>query len=157
MCRYRAYLVFSNRTRSTNCLPSSTRSALRSQTATMRLSRPATPVNWSTPGMSWPREMRPAPMAPMLMRLEGAVAPKTELGTMAGNPAAMAVVTEPWMNPRLVVLMECSLGPDRRGGPNVHHGECEGLRRAISDRVVYSFLRISCGRKKKSVGMRSRG
>src|SRR5712672_2129916 len=44
--------------------------------------------NFQIPGMSCPREIRPLPMAPTLIRLPGAVAPKTEEGTMAGNPAA---------------------------------------------------------------------
>src|SRR5262245_61514393 len=44
--------------------------------------------NFQTPGMSCPREMRPVPIAPMLSRLLGEVAPKTLLGTMAGKPAA---------------------------------------------------------------------
>src|SRR5579862_4039855 len=42
------------------------------------------------PGMSWPREMRPAPMAPTLMRLLGAYWPKMRDGTMAGNANAAA-------------------------------------------------------------------
>jgi hypothetical protein len=44
----------------------------------------------------------------MAMRLEGAVAPKTELGTMAGNPAAIAPETEVLRNVRLVAIMEIS-------------------------------------------------
>src|SRR5688572_10084898 len=32
--------------------------------------------------------MRPVPIAPMLIRLLGAADPKTDAGTMAGNPAA---------------------------------------------------------------------
>src|SRR5262245_44293016 len=40
------------------------------------------------PGRSWPREMRPVPIAPTLIRLLGDVAPNTEAGTMAGKPAA---------------------------------------------------------------------
>jgi len=47
-------------------------------------------------------------MAPMLIRLEGAVAPNTELGTMAGNPAAMAVEAEVLMKVRLVEFMNRS-------------------------------------------------
>src|SRR5579863_181707 len=42
------------------------------------------------PGMSCPREMRPTPMAPTLMRLLGAYCPNTEAGTMAGKPRAAA-------------------------------------------------------------------
>ncbi len=107
-CRYMACPVFSCTRRSQTACPSATRSSLRSQTATMRLSRPATPVNCSTPGMSCPREMRPTPMAPIVMRFEGAVAPKTELGTMAGNPAAMAPETEVLRNARRVAITEIS-------------------------------------------------
>ena len=44
------------------------------------------------PGRSWPREMRPVPIAPTLMRLLGAVAPKTDAGTIAGKPAASTEV-----------------------------------------------------------------
>src|SRR5262249_49322201 len=47
------------------------------------------------PGRSWPREMRPVPMAPTLMRLPGDVAPNTDEGTMAGKPAT----TEEAMTP----------------------------------------------------------
>src|SRR5580704_18313286 len=37
--------------------------------------------------------MRPTPMAPMLMRLLGAICPKTDAGTMVGKPAtAVAAV-----------------------------------------------------------------
>src|SRR4051794_34792368 len=42
-------------------------------------------------GMSWPREMRPAPIAPTLIRLPGDALPKTVAGTIAGNPAATVV------------------------------------------------------------------
>src|SRR5262245_36202088 len=45
--------------------------------------------------MSCPREMRPVPIAPMLRRLLGDVAPKTELGTIAGKPAATVVAPTP--------------------------------------------------------------
>src|SRR4051794_40979464 len=64
-------------------LPSSTRFASRSHTA---ISRAVS--NLRMFGMSWPREMRPAPIAPMLMRLLGDADPKTDAGTMAGKPAA---------------------------------------------------------------------
>jgi hypothetical protein len=47
----------------------------------------------------------------MLIRLEGAVAPKTELGTIAGNPAATAPAKELWMNLRLVETMNLSPEP----------------------------------------------
>src|SRR5687767_9075291 len=47
------------------------------------------------PGRSCPREMRPVPMAPTLMRLLGDVAPNTEAGTMAGKPAATDDATIP--------------------------------------------------------------
>src|SRR5262249_60818578 len=46
--------------------------------------------NFQIPGMSWPREMRPVPIAPTLIRLPGDVAPKTEAGTIAGKPPAGA-------------------------------------------------------------------
>ena len=121
VCRCRACPVFSCRHHSQTACRASTRSALRSQTATMRLSRPATPVNCRTPGISWPREMRPTPMAPMVMRLEGAVAPKTELGTMAGNPAAMAP-DEGTLNKFASCGNHGSLfrEPQIRCGPNLH-------------------------------------
>ena len=45
-------------------------------------------ANFQTPGMSWPREIRPTPIAPMLIWLLGACAPSTEAGTMVGKPAA---------------------------------------------------------------------
>jgi hypothetical protein len=41
--------------------------------------------------MSCPREMRPTPIAPMLIRLLGAAFPKTDAGTIAGKPAAIDV------------------------------------------------------------------
>ena len=37
-------------------------------------------------GRSWPREIRPFPIAPMLIRLDGANAPKTDAGTIDGKP-----------------------------------------------------------------------
>src|SRR5512146_3511289 len=43
-------------------------------------------------GMSCPREMRPTPMAPTLMRLLGAYCPNTVAGTMVGNPTTAAVL-----------------------------------------------------------------
>ena len=49
----------------------------------------------STPGRSWTRAMRPAPIWPTFMRLEGANWPKTEAGTMEGKPMAAA-----WINSR---------------------------------------------------------
>ena len=49
-----------------------------------------------SPGRSCPREMRPVPMAPMLMRLLGACAPKTEEGTIAGKPEATAAAPSPF-------------------------------------------------------------
>jgi hypothetical protein len=47
-------------------------------------------------------------MAPMLIRLEGAVAPKTELGTMAGNPTAIAVEAEVLRKVRREAIMDRS-------------------------------------------------
>src|ERR1039458_26690 len=41
-------------------------------------------------GRSCTREMRPTPIAPMLIRLLGAVCPNTLDGTMAGNPVMAA-------------------------------------------------------------------
>jgi hypothetical protein len=41
------------------------------------------------PGRSWTREIRPFPIAPMLMRFPGDRLPSTDEGTMAGNPPAM--------------------------------------------------------------------
>jgi len=41
--------------------------------------------------MSCPREIRPTPIAPTLIRLLGDVLPKTVAGTIAGNPAATVV------------------------------------------------------------------
>ena len=62
--------------------------------------------NLRMPGMSCPREMRPTPMAPTLMRLPGEVAPKTDAGTMAGKPvatdAAAAALPAAEMNERRV-------------------------------------------------------
>ena len=48
------------------------------------------------PGRSCPREMRPMPIAPTLIRLPGAAAPKTDEGTMAGKPATTDEATTPW-------------------------------------------------------------
>ena len=60
------------------------------------------------PGRSWPREMRPVPIAPTLMRLPGAFAPNTEAGTIAGKPPSTDVETIPVaatvMNSRRVAL-----------------------------------------------------
>ena len=42
--------------------------------------------NFQMPGRSCAREIRPLPIAPTLMRLEGAAAPRTDEGTIAGNP-----------------------------------------------------------------------
>src|SRR6185503_2082175 len=39
-----------------------------------------------SPGRSWPREIRPFPIAPMLMRLDGANAPSADDGTIDGKP-----------------------------------------------------------------------
>jgi hypothetical protein len=50
-------------------------------------------------GRSWVREMRPTPMAPMLMRLLGAFWPNTVDGTIAGKPATAAA-------PRLVFRID---------------------------------------------------
>src|SRR5260370_15433813 len=50
------------------------------------------------PGRSWTREMRPRPMAPMLMRLVGASCPKTLDGTMVGKPAAAAAPSDVFRN-----------------------------------------------------------
>src|SRR3954463_8614797 len=47
------------------------------------------------PGRSCPREMRPTPMAPMLMRLLGDAGPRTEAGTIAGNPPIADEATRP--------------------------------------------------------------
>ena len=47
------------------------------------------------PGRSWPREMRPVPIAPTLIRLLGAAAPRTDDGTMAGKPATTVEATTP--------------------------------------------------------------
>jgi len=41
--------------------------------------------------------------------LEGAVAPKTELGTMAGNPAARAVPAEALRNVRRLAIIKNSV------------------------------------------------
>src|ERR1700677_3715120 len=69
-----------------SCFPWTTRLASRSHTAIIRLLR--SPVLYfQTPGISCTREMRPTPIAPMLMRFEGASCPKTLDGTMAGKPA----------------------------------------------------------------------
>src|SRR5216683_4366647 len=76
-----------------SALPSSTRFASRSQTAMMLV--------WSyfqMPGRSWTREMRPTPMAPMLMRLLGESCPKTLDGTMVGKPAAAAAPSDVFRN-----------------------------------------------------------
>src|SRR5262245_59101304 len=52
---------------------------------------------FQTPGMSWPREMRPVPIAPTLIFLLGAAAPKTEAGTIEGKPEARTdVAPRPW-------------------------------------------------------------
>ncbi len=44
------------------------------------------PSCFQMPGMSWPREIRPTPIAPTLMRLLGAAAPSTDAGTIDGKP-----------------------------------------------------------------------
>src|SRR5215831_7443145 len=44
------------------------------------------------PGKSCPREMRPVPIAPTLMRLPGENAPSTDEGMMAGKPATAATL-----------------------------------------------------------------
>jgi hypothetical protein len=49
--------------------------------------------------------MRPVPIAPTLIRLLGAVDPKTEDGTIAGNPAAAADA----IMPLPAVAMKCLL------------------------------------------------
>ena len=46
--------------------------------------------NCRMPGMSWPREMRPTPMAPTLMRLLGAYWPKTVGGHDGGKAEGAA-------------------------------------------------------------------
>src|SRR5919106_5372379 len=58
----------------------------RSQTATMR-----TVECFQMRGKSWPLEIRPVPIVPMLMRLLGDVAPNTEDGTIDGKPIAAVV------------------------------------------------------------------
>src|SRR5580698_7022483 len=50
------------------------------------------------PGRSWPREIRPTPMAPTLMRLLGDSCPKTLEGTMVGKPTAAAAPREVFRN-----------------------------------------------------------
>src|SRR5215470_15950016 len=50
------------------------------------------------PGKSWTREMRPMPIAPILMRLLGAFCSKTLAGTMVGKPAAAAAVMAVFKN-----------------------------------------------------------
>jgi len=51
---------------------------------------------FQTPGMSWPREIRPHPMAPMFVRLDGANGPTTDAGTIAGNPETSEAPTAPF-------------------------------------------------------------
>jgi hypothetical protein len=43
-----------------------------------------------SPGRFCTREMRPTPIAPMLMRVLGAICPSTLDGTIVGKPAAAA-------------------------------------------------------------------
>ena len=50
--------------------------------------------------MSCPREMRPTPMAPTLMRLLGAYWPNTLDGTMVGNASAAAAPAPVFRNAR---------------------------------------------------------
>jgi hypothetical protein len=64
--------------------------------------------------MSCTREILPTPIAPMLIRFEGAVAPKTLRGTMVGNPDARAPATVPLMKARLVELIDTSRDIDSR-------------------------------------------
>ena len=45
--------------------------------------------------MSWSREIRPVPMAPMFSRLLGAFFPITLAGTMVGNPMVATPVATP--------------------------------------------------------------
>ena len=42
--------------------------------------------------MSWSREIRPTPMAPILILLLGAFLPITEAGTIVGKPVTAMVV-----------------------------------------------------------------
>src|ERR1700760_2936472 len=52
------------------------------------------------PGMSCPREMRPTPIAPTLMRLLGAYWPNTLAGTIAGKLATAAAPNPVFRNLR---------------------------------------------------------
>ncbi len=65
--------------------------------------------------MSCTREMRPTPMAPMLMRLLGANWPNTLAGTMAGKPATAAAPMLDLRKPRRDTLrtffISCSVFP----------------------------------------------
>lgn len=63
------------------------------------------------PGMSWPREMRPVPIAPTLMRLPGAEAPKTDAGTIAGKPATSVALLAVLTKSRRVVRSWDMQGP----------------------------------------------
>ena len=47
------------------------------------------------PGRSWPREMRPVPMAPTLIRFDGDAAPSTDDGTIDGKPLATTDAASP--------------------------------------------------------------
>src|SRR5262245_13684911 len=73
-------------------LPSSTRLLSRSHTAITRAV-----LCFQIPGRSCPREILPTPIAPMLMRLLGDAAPRTEAGTIDGKrlPAATDAAAAP--------------------------------------------------------------
>src|ERR1017187_2634093 len=94
-----------------SALPASTRLESRSQTAMMRASSYC-----QMPGRSWPREMRPTPMAPTLMRLLGAICPKTEDGRMVGKPtAAVAAAAVLRKLRRETALLRCMVSPLNAG------------------------------------------
>ena len=43
---------------------------------------------FQSPGRSCPREIRPLPIAPTLIRFPGELAPRTDAGTIDGKPVA---------------------------------------------------------------------
>src|SRR6476646_9154342 len=49
---------------------------------------------FQSPGRSGPREIRPLPIAPMLIRFPGELAPRTDAGTIDGKPVAPTVEAE---------------------------------------------------------------
>src|ERR1700733_5791822 len=99
----------------------------------MRLLR--TPVVYfQTPGMSWPREMRPTPMAPMLMRFDGASWPKTEEGTRVGKTMTAAAPRPVFKNVLRVCVVVAILA--RSSGPVLRQQESKPARGCLATYIL---------------------